>query len=174
MRLLIGCALAGMALTAWRLWAAAYGYRAASERPLAEDAGLVQFRMAVCQVFFLEGDVRDIVKWEREFQVWHYSVSHSMLLLRSVGVEGSETRIDVLFASVELMHLRTFFERLEISEAIESNKKGILGDADSELAGNLYVINGGPTYVLAGRCAWHEDFGDHHAPSKFGPLRATE
>lgn len=48
LRLLIGCALAGMALTAWRLWAAAYGYRAASERPLAEDAALVQFRIAVC------------------------------------------------------------------------------------------------------------------------------
>lgn len=37
----------------------------------------------------------------------------------------------------------------------------------------LYVINGGECYVCAGRVNWHEDTGDHHAPSAFGPLRGT-
>lgn len=118
----------------------------------------------------------ELVEWEREFQVWHYSVSHSTLLLRSVDVEGFETRIDVLFASVELMHLRPVFARLNIAEAPEAERGSVLGGNNSEMSlhGNLYVINDGEGYVLARRCTWHEDFGDHHAPSKFGPLRGTE
>lgn len=116
------------------------------------------------------------MEWQREFQVWQYSVSHSTLLLRSIDVEGFETRIDVLFASVELMHLRPVFARLDITEASEAERGRILGNSDSEmrLPGKLYVINEGEGYVLARQCAWHEDLGDHHAPSKFGPLRGTK
>lgn len=116
-----------------------------------------------------------IAVWEREFQVWQYSVSHSSLLLRSVNVEGFETRIDVLFTAVELMHLRPYCARLEISEATSMERGNILdGQLAAELPGTLYLFNGGEGYVLARRCSWHEDLGDHHAPSKFGPLRGTE
>ncbi|MFG2594567.1 hypothetical protein [Streptomyces sp. NPDC048462] len=116
-----------------------------------------------------------IAEWEREFQVWQYSVSHSTLLLRSVNVEGFETRIDVLFTAVELMHLQPYCARLEISEATSVERGRILGDQlAAELPGTLYLLNGGEGYVLARRCSWHEDLGDHHTPSKFGPLRGTE
>ncbi|MBX9393033.1 hypothetical protein K4749_05395 [Streptomyces sp. TRM72054] len=116
-----------------------------------------------------------VIEWEREFQVWQYSVSHSTLLLRSVNVEGFETRIDVLFTAVELMHLQPYCARLEISEATSEEKGEILGDQlAAKIPGKLYLLNGGEGYVLARRCAWHEDLGDHHSPSKFGPLRGTE
>ncbi|WP_406400672.1 hypothetical protein [Streptomyces uncialis] len=116
-----------------------------------------------------------IVEWEREFQVWQYSVSHSVLLLRSVNVEGFETRIDVLFAAVELMYLQPYCARLKISEATDVERGQILGGRlAAELPGTLYLLNGGEGYVLARRCSWHEDLGDHHAPSKFGPLKGTE
>lgn len=63
LRLLIGCALAGMALTAWRLCAAAYGYRAAARRPLAEDAALVQLRITVCAGALVTGGLL-LYRWE--------------------------------------------------------------------------------------------------------------
>lgn len=63
LRLLIGCALAGMVLTAWRLGAAAYGYRAAARRPLAEDAALVQLRIAVCAGALVTGGLL-LYRWE--------------------------------------------------------------------------------------------------------------
>ncbi|UQA91543.1 hypothetical protein [Streptomyces halobius] len=116
-----------------------------------------------------------IVEWGREFQVWQYSVSHSTLLLRSVNVEGFDTRLDVAFMAVELMHLRPYYSHLEISEAHSEERERILGSHSStKAAGTLYLLNGGKGYVLARRCSWHEDLGDHHTPSKFGPLRGTE
>jgi RHS repeat-associated protein len=48
LRLLVGAALAGLALTLWRLASAAYGYRVAAAQPLGEATALVQFRIAVC------------------------------------------------------------------------------------------------------------------------------
>ncbi|MEU2760137.1 hypothetical protein [Streptomyces sp. NPDC007094] len=116
-----------------------------------------------------------IVEWNREFQVWQYSVSHSTLLLRSVNVEGFNTRLDVAFMAVELMHLQPDYGHLEISEANNEERGQILGAQSSDsAAGTLYLLNGGEGYVLARKCSWHEDLGDHHAPSKFGPLRGTE
>jgi hypothetical protein len=113
--------------------------------------------------------------WERDFQIWQYSVSHSMLLLRSAAEGDLETRIDVLFAAVELMHLQPLYHRLEINEANDEERVEVLGDRLSEIIpGKLFLINGGEGYVVARRCSWHEDLGDHHAPSRFGPLRGTE
>lgn len=116
-----------------------------------------------------------IVEWRRAFQVWQYSVSHSTLLLRSVNVEGFDTRVDVAFMAVELMHLQSDYGYLEIREADSEERERILGTRSSEQAtARLYLLNGAEGYILARRCSWHEDLGDHHAPSKFGPLRGTE
>ncbi|MBI0384272.1 PrsW family intramembrane metalloprotease, partial [Streptomyces albiflaviniger] len=48
LRILVGVALAGLALTLWRLVSAIRGYRAAGASPLGEALALVQFRIAVC------------------------------------------------------------------------------------------------------------------------------
>ncbi|MBO8195213.1 hypothetical protein ITI46_26710 [Streptomyces oryzae] len=121
--------------------------------------------------------MKPITHWDREFQVWQYSVSHSKLLLRSFDPDEYETRIDVLFPAVELMMLRPAFETLAIQELSTTEAQDFLVDRRAPQPqpwGTLYVINDGEGYVQAASCKWHEDEGDHHTPSRFGPLRGTE
>jgi hypothetical protein len=117
--------------------------------------------------------LESVVRWERRFRVWHYTVSYSQLLLRSIGVEGFDTRIDVLFSNVYLMHLKPVLHRLHIDlETKEWSRDGL--DLPDGVKVNWYTINDGDAYVVATHCQWHEDQGDHHAPSRFGPLRGVE
>lgn len=119
--------------------------------------------------------MKDIASWERKFQIWQYSVSHSTLLLRSVHPQLYETRIDVLFPAVSLMHVQPSYTTLVISEADETEKNNILpNDVTVGEHEKLFFLNHGQGYVLAPKCSWHEDNGDHRTPSKFGPLRGTK
>ncbi|MEU9887493.1 hypothetical protein [Sphaerisporangium sp. NPDC051011] len=116
-----------------------------------------------------------LADWRRPFQVWNYTVSHSTLLLRSVHVEGFDTRIDVAFANVGLMLLRSSYNSLSVFKADEAEKEELAAHQPVELDGmSLFLLNDRTSYVLAANCAWHEDHGDHHTPSRFGPLRGTE
>ena len=112
-----------------------------------------------------------LVRWDRDFRIWHYTVSYSQLLLRSIDVAGFDTRIDVLFSNVAFMHMKRSMSRLYIDAAEEWRPAGV--DV-TEKRGRWYVINDGEFYVHATHCQWHEDQGDHHTPSRFGPLRGTE
>ncbi len=119
--------------------------------------------------------MREIGSWDRNFQVWQYSVSHSTLLLRSFHPHDYCSRIDVFFPAVTLMHLRPNFHRLSIHEANEKERRGLLGNMVIDTTcGSLFLLNGGEGYVHAASCSWHEDEGDHRAPSRFGPLRGTD
>jgi hypothetical protein len=120
-------------------------------------------------------DVQRLASWDREFRVWHYTVSHSQLLLRSVNVEGFDTRVDLLFKGVNLMHIREEYRHLVIDEISDEEVREKLGlDIDLPSHGVMFVLNDGAGYIHAVRCLWHEDSGGHHVPSKFGPLRGTE
>lgn len=119
--------------------------------------------------------MREITSWNRPFQVRQYSVSHSTLLLRSHRPDLYDTRIDVLFPAVTLMHLKPSYRQLSIHEANEQERREILGD-DTALNlshGLLFLLNDGEGYVHAASCSWHQDEGDHRAPSRFGPLSGT-
>jgi hypothetical protein len=116
-----------------------------------------------------------IAEWHRSFQVWQYSVSHSTLLLRSVNVEGFDTRIDVVFTNVELMLIKPVYDHLRIDLGDNKDKeRAMRNPSEYTTKKELYFLNGESSYVIAGKVAWHEDHGDHHTPSKFGPLRGTE
>ncbi len=118
--------------------------------------------------------MQELVRWARTFQVWQYTVSHSTLLLRSYDPEYA-TRIDVVFPAVELMRLQPTYETLAIHRATEQERRAFLNDeADQITHGSLFLLNEGQGFVHSAKCAWHEDNGNHHAPSKFGPLRGTE
>ncbi|WP_052851295.1 hypothetical protein [Streptomyces avicenniae] len=116
--------------------------------------------------------MNEIGSWDRTFQLWQYSVSHSLLLLRSFHPQRYSTRIDVAFASVSEMKVAATYERLTVQEAEGRLAHDTLG---REPLGHetVYLLNGGAGYVCATRCAWHEDDGNHKTPSKFGPLRGT-
>ena len=118
--------------------------------------------------------MHELVSWNRKFQVWHYSVSHSVLLLRSFQPQVHETRIDVAFPAVALMHLRPSYQELRITRLDDDECSEFMQQRDINPAhGTLFLLNGGEGYVQAADCQWHEDYGDHHAPSRFGPLRGT-
>jgi hypothetical protein len=88
----------------------------------------------------------------RRFQVWKYTVSHAMLLLRSVKDDDHDTRVDVLFVAVSHIDVPTTFEGLRIERT---------GD-EFRLAGA-----GWHGSISAGNVAFAEDHGEHHEPSPF-------
>jgi hypothetical protein len=111
--------------------------------------------------------------WDRDFQVWHYSVSHSTLLLRSIDADRYDTRVDVAFFGVRAMYVRDSYDMLAVTTGPPADQMTL---SDQKWAGEPLVhftINGGPDYVLATNCSCHEDNGDSRSASKFGPLRAT-
>lgn len=119
--------------------------------------------------------MEQIATWSRKFQVWQYSVSHSVLLLRSFHPRLYETRIDVVFPAVELMHLQPSYSTLEITRLDGMEASKFLSHRDiTPKRGTLFLLNQGEGYVQAAQCQWHEDHGNHHTPSHFGPMRGTE
>jgi hypothetical protein len=116
--------------------------------------------------------MKEIGSWNRKFQVWQYSVSHSFLLLRSYHAQKYDTRIDMLFSLVSLMKLRPSYEPFAIQEASEEEAIRFLAEQRPS-HGSLYLINGGEGYICATKCVWHEDEGNHRTPSHFGPMHGT-
>jgi hypothetical protein len=118
-----------------------------------------------------------IATWNRRFQIWQYSVSHSLLLLRSLQPEAFNTRIDVCFPAVSFMQLQDGYDSLTMDLASEEEKAVFLESRSVKIAnprGKLYLLNDGDGFVVSATCDWEEDEGDHHTPSAFGPLRGTE
>ncbi|MBH5336702.1 hypothetical protein IHE55_18765 [Streptomyces pactum] len=115
-----------------------------------------------------------IIEMHRNFHLWHYTASYSQLLLRSVDVTRYDTRIDVLFSNVELIHLEPDMERLSIDRLTLAEARELLPDSHDPNHGSVFLVNDGQGYVHASHCRWHEDEGGPHSPSRFGPLRGTE
>ncbi len=111
-----------------------------------------------------------ILSYQRQFQVWEYTVSHRQLLLRSVQGKVHPTQVDVLFKSVTGMNLPATFQGLQVhsadlKEAAEMRlSKGSLG----QLSRKFYKLTGDGWSggILAGLMAWVEDQSDYHEPSK--------
>jgi hypothetical protein len=60
---------------------------------------------------------RLVCRFERQFAVWAYSVSHQRLMLRAVKDEAHATRVDVVFYGVEFLNMPTELGRLELYES---------------------------------------------------------
>jgi hypothetical protein len=111
-----------------------------------------------------------IAQWDRPFRAWSYAVSYSRLLLRSVNTESGNTRIDVLFSNVEMMHLSPDMEHLTIDEGDFFEVSSLIHQPSRRPRGKVFIINDGESYIFATHCQWHEDEGGPRSPSKFGPL----
>lgn len=113
--------------------------------------------------------------WDREFRLWHYTVSYSQLLLRSIDTNESPKRIDLLFSNVEQMRINAEYSQLTIEEiSSPSDPRSETFGFTLPKHGKIFLINGGPDFVAATHCQWHEDDGDSRSSSKFGPLRGTD
>lgn len=107
----------------------------------------------------------DQLKFARPFQLWHYTVSHGQLLLRSNRRDNLGTRIDILFKDVGFLALPTSMPDLTLTQwpadeqlAIEIRR----GRTQFELKGTNFE-----GYVIAARMYWHEDEGRHADESHF-------
>ncbi|MEU1373834.1 hypothetical protein ABZ442_09240 [Streptomyces triculaminicus] len=119
--------------------------------------------------------MQELVEWGRKFRVWHYSVSHSQLLLRSVNVDDRDSRVDVLFSNVKTVYLPTSFDRLRIDRLEESEIHEFIHEELSDLnRTEIFLLNGAKFFVQASQCQWHEDIGGPSAPSRFGPFKRVD
>ncbi len=107
---------------------------------------------------------------ERYFKVWHYTVSHCRLLLRSTKDTPAETRIDVHFGGVRLMLIRPYYDGLRIRTATDDECQRISLDYAIECPPEQVFVLGSDlsSLVVSGPPQWHEDHGTSRHPSWFG------
>lgn len=112
-----------------------------------------------------------LVNFQRTFQIWLYSASHTQLLLRSTKSKELPTRVDVLFKDVAALALPTLFDGLSISEATADEARNLnMPLGNKEIDGRKVLLVRGSNflgYVVAGYLYWHEDEGDHFDESRF-------
>lgn len=108
--------------------------------------------------------------FERPFQLWAHTVSHSQLLLRSTKGDGRATRVDVVFVNVSAQLVHKNYERPDVRLANDSEQKQIeyLTGLPSTPRTQHFVLEGGPTsFVVAESVAAHEDRGEYFDATRF-------
>jgi len=118
------------------------------------------------------GSAPPMFQFEREFQVWLYTVSHSILLLRSVKSETLSTRVDVIFKPVRALSVPTTLVGIDVrSMPVPATLAGVVPDLhDSD---QFFSLTGAePTWwIVAGTVDWHGDEGEYSDPSSFSVPR---
>ncbi len=108
------------------------------------------------------------LKWDRPFQVWSYSVSHRLLLLRSTASEKYPGQVDVLFEDVRALALPTSLLGLEI-ELVDC-KSLVSGPWCAEAVKGFLVRAGDAEgYVIARQVRSHEGAGEYFDRSPLMP-----
>lgn len=115
--------------------------------------------------------MNDHFRCERPFVIWHYSITHGTLVLRSPKECGRETRVEIGFFGVRRISLITDFDRMEITRKPLADPAllTVLEPWNDEDLSYFAFPNEGD-YVVAMNFAWAEDDGDSRAKSRFGPL----
>lgn len=114
-----------------------------------------------------------ILSFERQFQLWTYTVGHGQLLLRSPKAPGHPERIDVLFKDVTWINLPTLLHGLhvEVAEGEAARERLAAAGVRETGTGRLYLLRGRDWrgHVLAGAVFHHVDEGEYYAPSALLP-----
>ena len=89
---------------------------------------------------------------ERHFKLWDYNVSHSQLLLRSLGSAEVGKNIDVVFAGVEFLQLPLTLRGLKLAQASAKETARVIGSL-TRVGESCYIysLRSGPRryYVAA-------------------------
>ena len=106
--------------------------------------------------------MKPILTIDRPMQVWLYSASHGLLLLRGQKVNDVDKRIDVLFRGVQAIETRMQnLECLSIVEVsisdLEMSQSKPQDLPESDLKAFLLNCEGWTGYVVAGSVEWIED-----------------
>lgn len=107
------------------------------------------------------GNLAMPIAFTRRFQLWSYSVSHSVLLLRSNIRPGIDSRVDLMFRAVTAMKLRNRYEDLEIdvvplAQICEADQE-LIGDLRGRFIFRMREAQGHPGFVVAGSMYLSED-----------------
>jgi hypothetical protein len=105
--------------------------------------------------------LKELVIFDRTFEIWAYQVSpHQPLLLRSSPNGTCPTRIEIFFKQVDTINLPTRFHGLSISEATDEDVQSVGFEPERLLRNHqkLFVLRGSEYsgYVVAGMVTWHE------------------
>lgn len=124
----------------------------------------------------------EILRSERRFRPWAYSVSHGQLLLRSSAGHDHETTIDLLFTPVEAIKIRDGYDGLVVRRAT-AEEAARLGDPPGprlfllesrDATGRLTTDYLTTDYVTAGAVGWREGVLDRTRHSFFNSADAYE
>lgn len=108
----------------------------------------------------------------RRFEIWHWGVGHSGLLLRSNPTAEHGRRLEVLFKPAYAACLPAWLDGITIHEADDAATAAWqaqthgLALADHE---NLFLVSSGSVrgWVVGGSASGREDEGDYDTPSSF-------
>jgi len=115
--------------------------------------------------------MNDHFRCERPFVIWHYSITHGTLVLRSPKECGRDTRVEIGFGGVRRISLPTNFDRVEITRKPLTDPALLAAlEPWSNEGLSYFAFQNAGDYVVATTFSWVEDDGDSHAKSKFGPL----
>lgn len=101
----------------------------------------------------------------RIFQVWRYSVSHGLLLLRSDMQGEFQTRIDIIFSDVQWIKIPTSLQGIKMTQASRGKLRRVARECGLEVKKwhNGYLLSG-PDYeghIIASSFdmdeGWHEE-----------------
>ncbi|GAB3172626.1 hypothetical protein GCM10027059_42410 [Myceligenerans halotolerans] len=112
----------------------------------------------------------DVQSFSRPFQVWIYSTSHRLLLLRSARTAAHDSRIDVLFGFVEHMNVATNIDYLELQEASSVETQAYVDSYGARIPDRLsltFLSHEKRFFVVGAPPMWHEDSGGYDDPSYF-------
>lgn len=117
-------------------------------------------------------------QFDRKFQIWKYSASHSQLLLRSGKDDTHKTLIDILFKGVDLIHIPTIFDRFRITEITKAEFQALhisLGNSD-DLENRYFRVEGDgwQGIIVALAFFWVEEDAEYHDQSRLFEVPGDE
>ena len=117
---------------------------------------------------------KPIFNSNRMFEVWHYTVSHRQLLIRSNKENLSPTRLEILFKDVAFMAVQPVMRGMTITECSTTVDELPACLNASQVSRPWYRIetDGAVGYVAAGVMVTNEDQLGYEEPSSLlsGPL----
>jgi hypothetical protein len=104
---------------------------------------------------------------KRRFQIWFFTTSHSILLLRSTKSNQVNTRLDVVFKATAFMNLPTILNGLTI--ALDTDRTCLpVSNKSSWTDRNVYKLSGDNFIgcIVADSVFWKEDDKEFFEPSE--------
>jgi hypothetical protein len=116
-----------------------------------------------------------VFEWQREFTLWGYTGSHSVMLFRSVkgdpDQDGPMTRIDLVFKPVQALSVRTRYETLTVRVASRERTDQVLGTLGivwpEPCVLELIGADSTGDHIVCMAVGCHEDEGENWEPSAF-------